>query len=639
MNTLLPKFKGIMITALMFTFLPCSIPSQEIPEFNFHKDWTWEELTEYAVLIDPSLLILVDEQKRKISISDMRILLRELSGLHSMTELSNLGSAAAADPDNDYQKKIYWDSVFKNSFGNLTPEINLRSMLEASVILADIRIKNLPDDKFGFHERDYLYQPIKPLSKKINLGFDFDCAEKLLNYYDTNGGDAPGISNCRSYSELLNDDVPSDFSMIEFRELVSLSESDNPTDNIYKWVNPQSYKDLGGVYVYRRHFGKVINTLKNNEENIRSDADKNISKYLEDNVRISSDVLFSFGNFYDEDDFSKSSFVLPLENFGDNYGFIVKYIIHNTVKISVKEIQIPVFEFVPEFKDRLLVSLLIKLADNGIANYIGAVGTETRPRNLLEKDFTLFNKAYGSIHKNEPGSKTDSLINIGFSGNAPFYTMSTQMAYIIETTLGRNSLKESISLGPVSFFAKYIKAYKEYPDEIRKVFRFSKPLEQKIFKLTKMFPDDVIKEALKIRNSRGSIPELKLQVENFVGSGNHSTLKNFLGGQILLKSGLTGDSKKYFTEGINLKKDKADVCGLIGRLFEKEGDDDTAMEFYDMNIEHSKKSPGAYELRGNLFYKKGNREKALDDYKSALKLNPGLHKLQRYVKVIESKDE
>lgn len=638
MNLKFPITKGLIILIALSVNLIASqkFYSQDNPEFDFNSDWTWDELTEYVVLVDPSLLKIVDEQKKLLSNYDVRLILRELSRLNSLSELKDLSIPARSDPENDSEKKEYWDSVFSNSFNDIQTEVNISNLLKSLSVLTEIRKSNLLNEKFDFKERDYLYQPIKPLSNKIILNFDYSSADALLGYYDNSAG-LSNVKESRVYSDLLNEKIPSCYSAERFNELLKESAYDLTLNNIYKWINPQCYRDFGGVYIYKDKFRNILNSVKSFESNIRSDVDKNISKYLGDSIQINSDVLFMFGDFYNEVDLTKNNFILPLENFGDNYEYFVRYIIHNTVKIATSEIQIPVFEYIPENRDRLFIKLIMKIMDNGIANYIGAVGTETRPWNLLEKDFSLFNRTFAGIKNNESRRVLDSLINSGFSGNAPFYTMSTQMAYIIETTLGRSSLIESIALGPVSFFSKYIKAYKEYPDEIRKVFRFSKSLEKKINELTLMFPDKEIKSALSIRNSSESISEKFEETKKFINSGTATQLKYFLGAYILLESGLFEDSRNYFMESINLKKDKSGICGLIGESFENAGTDEIAMDFYNLNIEYTPNMSEAYEQRGNLYYKTGNPEKAIEDYITALKLNPGNSKLQGYIKNLEDR--
>lgn len=638
MNLKFPIIKGlIFVIALSVNLIsPKLFFPQDVHEFDFNSDWSWDELTEYVVLIDPSLLKSVDELKKLLTVYDMRLILRELSRLNSLYDLKELSIIAQSDPENDSEKKHYWDTVFSSSLKNIPGEVNISNLLESVTLLTKIRKLNLLNDKFDFKERTYLYQPIKPLSNKINLKFDYSSAESLLDYFDN----SEGISNVlesRVYSDLLNEKLRTGFSHERFKDLLKESAYDITLNNIYKWVYPQCYKDLGGVYIYKNKFINILNTVKNYESNIRSDVDKNISKYLDDSIKINADVLFMFGDFYNEIDLTGNNFILPLENFSDNYEYFVRYIIHNTVKIATREIQIPVFEYAPEYKDRFFVMLIMKIMDNGIANYIGAVGTETRPWNLLEKDFSLFNRTFAGMQHSESKWVIDSLIKKGFSGNAPFYTMSTQMAYIIETTLGRSSLIESISLGPVSFFSKYIKAYKEYPDEIRKVFRFSNSLEKKINDLTLMFPDEEIKNARRMRNSPEGNAEKLAEIKKFMNSGAVTSLKYFLCAQILLESGMFEDSRNYFIEGINLKGDKSGICGSIGKSFENEGAENIAMDFYNLNIEYSPDQAEAFEKRGDLFYKTGSTEKALEDYITALKLNPGNSKLQGYIKTLEDR--
>ena len=206
MNLKFPITKGLIILIALSVNLIASqkFYSQDNPEFDFNSDWTWDELTEYVVLVDPSLLKIVDEQKKLLSNYDVRLILRELSRLNSLNELKDLSIPARSDPENDSEKKEYWDSVFSNSFNDIQTEVNISNLLKSLSVLTEIRKSNLLNEKFDFKERDYLYQPIKPLSNMIILNFDYSSADALLGYYDNSAG-LSNVKESRVYSDLLNE--------------------------------------------------------------------------------------------------------------------------------------------------------------------------------------------------------------------------------------------------------------------------------------------------------------------------------------------------------------------------------------------------------------------------------------------------
>lgn len=634
--SLLNGHSGILLVFVLF-IKPAAVISQPEKKFDFSAEWKWENLIEYVVLSDPSLMKEIDRLKKEIQVTDARIILKQLTELKSPLEFNNLSNISSSDFGNSAFERNKWDSIFHNPLIQIQPGRDIESLLKTMELLSSVRKSNTDGEMFSFRGREYLPQPLKNLSNKIEMKFDFSGCDEILNYYGNNqSGEIPVEQNfLKGYTDAA--EFTRIISGMQLMRLLSESSVDIPIYNIYKWINPQSYKNFGGIFLYRNDFRKVINKLKDNESNIKSDIDKHISKYLNDSTFFDTEIFFVFGNDTPGGISGKNKIYVALEHFGDNYDYIVRYLIHNIVKVAEKEIQIQVYELVPEFQDREFISLLSKIMENGIANYIGPVGTETRPWDLLEKDFQHFNKTYKSIQENSGRRNIDRLIEIGFSGNAPFYTMSTQMAYIIENTLGRSSLIESISLGPVSFFMKYIKAYSEYKKEIRRVFRFSSSVEKKIKKLSLQFPDEVIKEALRIKNSNEGSAEKTRLAEKFVKTKPESSLKYFMAGEILLESGVHEKASEFFIEGMKMKKDKQYIAGQIGQAFEENGGPEHALDFYNLNVINTPEDYKAYEMRGNFFYRAGEFDKALSDYEAALKYNPGSLKIENIIETIKTK--
>ena len=221
--------------------------------------------------------------------------------------------------------------------------------------------------------------------------------------------------------------------------------------------------------------------------------------------------------------------------------------------------------------------------------------------------------------------KTDSLINLGFQGVGPFYTMGTQMAYIIENTDGRKALIESIKMGPVYFFKNYIKAYKDYPDEIRNVFRFSDKIEEKIEKFSQIFTSDIMSEALVLKNLTSTPKLLEEGIKKYVKKfgGKNSSLINLIVAQLYLEAGEYEKSREYFIKGLG-KTYVATSSEEIGKRFMNKKAYPQAIDFFTMYVESAPTNPYAYEIRGECYYKSNDAENARKDFEKALELEPGL---------------
>ncbi|MCY7362357.1 MAG: hypothetical protein LH629_09885, partial [Ignavibacteria bacterium] len=59
-------------------------------KYGFSEKWTWEDMMNEAVLVDPVLIKSVDILKQGITLKDGRILLKNLSDLNSLNELTQI---------------------------------------------------------------------------------------------------------------------------------------------------------------------------------------------------------------------------------------------------------------------------------------------------------------------------------------------------------------------------------------------------------------------------------------------------------------------------------------------------------------------------------------------------------------------
>lgn len=622
MKIKIPAF--LFLVLLFFLFKPRNNFPQDKYDFDFNSNWKWEDLFEKAVLINPALIKSVEYLKNKASNEDARIifkLLAQLDSLNDIKKLSVISEKVKHDYNNEFDSAlIKLDSLYiVEDFGG---------MVSAAMALTEIRT-SFNNNLFIFNNRNYLYQPGKEFKKNFAMTFDYSFSDKILNYYNSYPDTFSGILETAPYkfirSELDKDSL-----------IYCLSESAKPELllSIYKWVNPGSFGNFGGVSIYKDNLDSVINILKRNETNIKSDVLSHVSGYLPDSIYFDVNVIVLLGKKRPGFSSGKNNIELNLEYFGDDYNYITRYIKYQTFKIAYKEIRIPIDKFIVKNNDKNLIELLSNILENGTSNYISPIGTETRPWYLLEKDFKLFNTAFKNYYKKNNKKKLDSLINLGYSGDAPFYTMATQMAYIIETTLGRNALVESIRLGPIAFFSKYIEAYKEFPDRIRKVFTFSSKFEEKINELKKLFPDGLIKEALTIKKYGNDTTVLNNRISGFLQKNTarqNISLVNFLAGQLLLEAGEFQKAEKYFIKGIELNpENKTDICET-GEWFLNAGADEEALNFYDDCVKKSKDKAVALVHRGEYFYRTENYQKARDDFEKALVIDSSLEKAKIFL--------
>jgi tetratricopeptide (TPR) repeat protein len=357
--------------------------------------------------------------------------------------------------------------------------------------------------------------------------------------------------------------------------------------------------------------------------------------YLPENFPLYAEAFFIVGSGEPAWFNANGALGISLEYFGDEYNYIVSYLIHEFYSLAEDNIQIPIYEFVLSGQDLKFMRLIRDITRVGTANYVGPIGSQNRPSDLLEKDFKIFINTFNHLYNQNDLEKTDSLIQLGFRGVGPFYTMGTQMAYIIENTDGRKALIEAIKMGPVYFFKSYIKAYDDYPDEIRKVFRFSNKIEEKIEKFSRIFPDEIMSEALKLKNLTSTPTLLEEDITKYIKtySGENKSLINLIVAQLYLEAGEYPKSKDYFMKGLG-KTNIATSSEEIGKRFMNKKAYPEALDFFSLYIESAPTNPYAYEIRGECYYKSNDLEKAKNDFEKALELEPALSVSRLYLEKI-----
>ncbi len=630
---ILPDFKINSTFKILFAVLVIfhSNINYSQQKFGLESDWNWEDLFNKAVFINPALIKSVDNLKRELSITDARYIVKHLSELDSLQQLKNLFSYYESEEkfsvsDSVINKLKETDFQYRNEIENL---------ISSMKILSGLRNSFNPGKKFFFTGKNYLSEPSKKSDSRIEIVFNYTEAENILKYFSGDTDAEKELLNNISEKEILNEKLSDDTKNNDLIYLLNRAAAESPLFSLYKWVNPQSYSNFGGIYIYRNEFSDVIKKIRDNESNIRSDAVRNTKKNIPDSVSIKVEIKFKLGNHKINKYFEDRTIEINLENFNDDYSYLVRYIIHELYKTVERKIHLSIEEYIADARDREFITLISEIQKNGIANYAGPVGSETRPWDLLEKDFQLFNNTYYHLKKNHGKNISDSLIKSGFEGNAPFYTMATQMAYIIETTLGRNALIESVFLGPVSFFNKYIKAYKDYPDKIRRVFTFRKDIEKKISELENMFPEKILKSAMSINKMNLPGEEKIRKTEEFVKncySETNAELIYFLSGQLLLEADQYRKSSEYFFKGLNLKKGAGNISCIIGNSFMKKKAFEEAKDFFDECIKSNSGISEPYEMRGECFYFLNDKENSLSDFKKALTINPYSELSRKFIK-------
>jgi tetratricopeptide (TPR) repeat protein len=610
---------ALSCTLFAFAF-PKNLKSQPSYSFDFTREWTWEDMVSAVIDIDVTALNTIDNLKKQITIEDARIIFYNLSRLSSLSNIHSLHEVITYERED---MRARWEPRIKKALEGFEPDDDLPGIIQTVVKLTQLRSPPEPGAP-SFKNKTYLPQPVMSTDIGINISFNYAAAQSVLDYYSNNNssGGTMDILSTEPYRVMLEYQKLDDVTADELMKMLEYSHKDEPLHNVYKWINPASFRGFGGVSLFYGDFRKVLEAIQNNEENIKLSIMEHLSGYMPANTVLNSELMPLFGSGIAGFSYN-GKLGVNLEYPSDDYKYLLNLFTHQIFQQAQDELQLPVFELIVKKEDSRFLDIMDKIMRTGCANYIGPLGYETRPSNLLEKDFQVFNKAFKYLYNSKNRSYTDSLIRSGFTHPSPFYTMGTQMAYIIETVAGKKALLESIMLGPVYFFDKYIEAYNQ-SSTIRGAFKFSGNVEKKVSQLKGLVQQEILEYSVVLKRNRRDAQlmdnEIKSLFQEFKMKEDQALL-NFIAGKLYLSAGDFNAAKEYFLKGLAQSPYKSRNAAIIGDYFMSFNAFPEAYDFYNISISDS---PGAveYEKRGIYFYKTGDMAGAKLDFQKALSMDP-----------------
>ncbi len=172
--------KIILITFSTLTFINTSF-SQPKYGMDFSGPWQWDDLTNVTINQAREMAPVTEDIRNTLTISDARVLFKELTLLTSLDELKNLSGIALED---DSGEKLLWAEMIDSQFGSFSTGDNFARLLDAAVRLMRLRtsmVKNIPE----FKSRDYLPQPINLEFGNLRLDFDYSAADDVILLFES----------------------------------------------------------------------------------------------------------------------------------------------------------------------------------------------------------------------------------------------------------------------------------------------------------------------------------------------------------------------------------------------------------------------------------------------------------------------
>ncbi|MCX7833386.1 MAG: hypothetical protein N2490_04170 [Ignavibacteria bacterium] len=620
------KLLKTLLTILLLFGGYSFIYSQPYYGFNFDKEWEWVELIYGNYNVSPTSKALVEELEKMIDINDARILFKNLSLLDSLNQVKDLIYIAELD---SLIQPIDFKQKLENAFMYFDAVNNLDGLIYTAYILAPLQ-KNSPFNYKTYKERKPLLNVVDTLNIDFRLEYDYRNAELILDLLNEKDIDY--------YNELENK-LPEYSQKIKLdKEKINLcfqyATNNSPLYNIYKVINPTSFSNLGGIYLYKERILKTIGKYKKDENLITFEVKNRVFQFLPPEVSINTKINFSLG-FEVNNDFFTNQIVketyLNIEPFGENYLKLVKHITRQLFIKGRNQIYTNILPFTVKGSDSVLVYILNEVQSGGVLNYIAPILDESRPLSLLEKDFQFFKRIINELSYSKK-EIIDSLIREGLSGFAMFHTMGTEMTFTMDRLMGKQGIKNSLVLGPIHFFDNYINVYYDNK-KIRTVFRFSEAFEEKIKTLKTLYDEniafEVLKLSLKQKENEKNLDKWReilinesAKIVNKYKNHYKLYLANLYLADLLFKEGVYDESVKYYSKVIASSDEKIKVFMIIYSMFEKRSLYQECKLISTEIINHIPNFATGYLLRGIANFKISSFNEAKSDFEKVLQFDP-----------------
>ncbi len=620
---MLRNLKILIASVFIFASANKSLISQPKYNFDFQKEWDWVELRYGGYGLNADANEILDKLMLSMNIGDARILFKALSVLDSVNyvkKISEITEYDSPEVKDIYRLKI--DSIFSDFYVQNT----LSGLVYAAEKIDALKSK----DEFGgklFTDRELHLNIADTTGMRIDVHFDYNKANTMLDLLDKSFF----TENDITYLAELYEAPVGTYNPDSITAYLNHAINSSQLYTIYKMVFPLSFKDLGGVYLYKDKIRSVLNKISEKEEILRIDIQNRLFVFLPKYIDYTSDVDFILGKNLFPDKANGNKIPVNIEFYGDNYEQITKFITRRLFRQGREQVSLNIFQHLYTGSDSLLFTVMNSVQEGGMLNYIAPLSIENRPSTLLEKDFMHFRRTVKEIEKGKDKKLIDTLISNGMFGNSLFHTMGTQMTFSIEKVVGKKALKNSLMLGPASFFKSYVEAYYEDKKNIREIFRFTPDFEKKIDLMNDKVPEYLFSEIVDIKAKSGKLTDTAK--ENFINSEVQRVIKKFsadrnsdilylLLSRLLLDIGYYEQSVVYFQKALPSLRDKQRSLKL--EIYDHIGKSQysTALIISNEYIKLFPNSDDSYLTRADIYYNMNDFENAKIDLEKSLSINP-----------------
>lgn len=461
-------------------------------KFNFNRDWTWEELSQFTE--DQDTQKYITDLQKKLQSEEAYFLFQKLDKIKNPKDIHLLADLEKIQRE----KGGHFFSIIPDFFKQaeiIPPPENFDYLVADAFYLGGIHAvinRYLATGGIDYNV-NFKSQTLKPVNRNkanLDLHINTETIKKLLQLYKSKKikpSEITEITESQTFKTMLDcrraeqtkypQALPNSEDLAYF---IKLSTETGPIHSLWNWINPANNFGFAELSNNHERYSTLITYIEDNEQLFEDYILARLENYLPDNFQFNTNLDFAvnFGQMvWSTDDAVGVNIVHIKDDFHTYATAIRKEIFQKTHRQLCQKNGTLKPNFSNE-KDQEYYEVLSFIYFTGCANFISG-----SPVNF---DYiTLAKDSYGfleQIHRNlfvQPNDefvKANKMMTLGENG------MFTGLGYLMARTIERKTGKEMLALcvqnGPVHFFKTYLDL--QAAGKTEKYFRFDATIDAKI---------------------------------------------------------------------------------------------------------------------------------------------------------------
>jgi hypothetical protein len=449
---------------------------------QWHVSWSWKTLEAEAT--NAQELELIENLQALLDIKEARFLFQQLERLETPDQIKELDSYQAQQ--NAWGGSFY--GVLPEQTFALSPPVDFCTTLRAGYELAKTRAENQKAlvENYAMWPTQFCNAPFpnltqRPVPETWSLTLELEALTRLLDLFGNDiatAREAQEISHLSCFTEMIKHRASLGYlprpwvSAERLGHFIQQASSQTPLDRIWKWLHPQNFFDLAGVYRDQDRYRELVETLREHTSEITAHILGTLAAFVPAHMHTRpfiEKVCFTIG--WGIAGWATAAVAgMNIEHFKDDYPRLLTTLTHelfHQLQLHIcpldpelegkpNEIEdLAAFPFADE-RDRKFYEILTYLVLEGTATHVAPSHEPKDKAAHIDHGMELLRQSYTALYKDTDLEKAEAILNQGLKSNGPFYWLGCHMTAQIVNREGRVAVGKWLSTGSPAFLKHYL---------------------------------------------------------------------------------------------------------------------------------------------------------------------------------------